>query len=363
MNWNIKNRPLTVRYCFGQFHLLWFFMALLTLSCAGNFVASSASAPAPPWAQTGGVRQIYPDEQYIAQRGNGETRQKAELNALAEIAFYFNSGITTALSSRESDTKKDGLNTYDSQISSETVVESQMKLVAVRYADEPFYNKATKEWSTIAFIARDEAWGIYEPTAKKASDSFLKLFSSAETESDPFSRALRYDAARAYTRTPEFSSARDFSMVLHPSKADALFAETNRALSALPEKSYSARQNAPVYIDCPMDVDGLLRSAAVNALKTAGFPTETNRNRAAAVCAISVEEGKPAVSEGTAYKITLTAQVSGQTGALFSFSCEGPRKSAYNPEKARQDAYRALAEIYGGSFSQAFNNKLTEVRP
>jgi hypothetical protein len=48
-------------------------------------VISCASAPAalPLWAVSpGAVAQVYPGEKYIAQRGTGETRQNAELNAL-----------------------------------------------------------------------------------------------------------------------------------------------------------------------------------------------------------------------------------------------------------------------------------------
>ena len=52
-------------------------------------------APAPPeWVSAmDGVESVYPNAQYIAQRGMGKTQAEAEVTALAAISRYFSTQI------------------------------------------------------------------------------------------------------------------------------------------------------------------------------------------------------------------------------------------------------------------------------
>jgi hypothetical protein len=62
-------------------------LILFTLSCA--------TAPVPDWAASpSAIRAVFPDGDFIAQRGRGATRQAAELAAAAEIARFFTSQIS-----------------------------------------------------------------------------------------------------------------------------------------------------------------------------------------------------------------------------------------------------------------------------
>jgi hypothetical protein len=229
--------------------------------------------------------------------------------------------------------------------------------VAVRYAEDPYQNPASGAWETVGYIDREEAWTLYEPEAAKARDSFLALSGAADAEPEAFMRALRYSAAAAYGEGAAFNAVRGFAQVLYPAKAGALFAEADAARSALPERIYSARQAAAVFIDCPDDLDGLIATAAAKAFGAEGFPVEQNRRAASCVCLIRVDAGAQQMESGTVYNPALTGTVNGKGGALFSFTAKAPRQGAINPEVGRRRAYTALAAALGEAFAEELNRK------
>jgi hypothetical protein len=229
--------------------------------------------------------------------------------------------------------------------------------VAVRYAEDPWFNAATKKWETVAYINRDEGWTVYEPQAQRVRDALLALAEAAETEAEPFVRALRYNAAQAYAGGAEFNAVRSFAQVLHPTKARAFFAPADAAIAALPEKSDTARQNAPVFIDCPLDLDGIVYTAASAAFGAEGFPVSRDRRTASSVCLILVDEGMQKLEAGTFYYPSLTGTVNGTSGALLTFTVKSPRQGAVNPELAKRRAYTALAAAFNESFPGELNKK------
>jgi hypothetical protein len=82
----------------------------------------------------------------------------------------------------------------------------------------------------------------------------------------------------AYAAGAEFTALRGFSQILHPQKARTLFGEADALRPTLEEKTYTARQSASVFIDCPRDFEGVLYQAAVSALGEA-FLGELNKKR------------------------------------------------------------------------------------
>jgi hypothetical protein len=335
-------------------------LAALFAACAGT----PQNAAVPAWA--GNMEALYPRSAYIAQQGQGSTRQEAELAALNGISFYFESEITSEITAeesfRQSGTGEESRSSAESRLHTSTLVRSQTRLLAVRYAEDPWVNPATGAWETAAFIDREEAWALYEPEAAKVRDTLLSLSGAAEQEGESFLRALRFNLAAAYGGSPDFNAVRGFAQILHPGRARLMFAETDAIRSALPEKSYSARQGAAVFIDCPNDLDGLVSTAAATALGAWGFPVEQNREAASCVCLIRVDPGAQTMESGTFYTPSLTGTVSGGAGAVFSFTAQAPRQGAINPEVGRRRAYTALAAALGEAFTGELNRKQASYR-
>jgi hypothetical protein len=336
-------------------------VSVLGVICAGflPFIAACAVGPQtaepPPWARN--VEAVYPRDAYIAQRGEGGTRQEAELAALGAISFYFESEISAGESSRRSWTEKDGVTNTESRTETNTAVQSQTRMVAVRYAEDPWLNPGTGKWETVAYLDRNEAWTLYEPQAKTVSATLLALVAAAENETEAFSRVLRFGMAVSYAAGAEFNAVREFAQVLYPAKAQALFGDADTAVSVLPSKIDTARRNARIFIDCSPDLDGLVANAAAAAWGAEGFPVEQNREAAACVCVIRVDEGEQKLDSGVFYNPALQAVVNGASGALFSFTVKAPRQSGINPDVAKRRAYTALAAAFKETFPGELNKK------
>jgi hypothetical protein len=337
-------------------------LAALLAACAGTpkNTETLVETAAPAWARN--VEAVYPRSAYIAQQGQGSTRQEAELAALNGISFYFESEISSEIIAEESFRQSGAGEDSRTRLETSTLVRSQTRLMAVRYAEDPRVNPATGAWETVAFIDREEAWALYEPEAVKVRDTFLALSGATDAEGEAFPQALRFNIAAAYGESPDFNAVRGFAQILHPSRARAMFAEADALRSALPEKSYSARQGAAVFIDCPNDLDGLIATATAAALGAWGFPIEQNREAASCVCLVRVDPGAQTMESGTLYNPSLTGTVSGNAGAVFSFTAQAPRQSAINPEVGRRRAYTALAATIGEAFAVELNRKQASYR-
>jgi hypothetical protein len=230
-------------------------------------------------------------------------------------------------------------------------------MVAVRYAEDPWQNPATGKWETVAYLDRNEAWTLYEPQARTVSDALLALVKAAENEPEAFSRVLRFGIAASYGDGAEFNTVREFAQVLYPSRAQAFFRDADNAVSVLPAKIDAARRSARIFIDCSSDLDGLLYNGALAAWGAEGFPVERNREAAAAVCVIQVDEGVQKMDSGVFYTPSLSGTVNGASGALFSFTVKAPRQAAINPDLAKRRAYTALAAAFKEAFPGELNKK------
>jgi hypothetical protein len=332
-----------------SFLLMGCVIASLALSCATIPAPvpdpDPVSAPIPDWAATpAAIRTAYPDSDFIAQRGRGATREAAELVAAAEIARFFTSQISANSGYSLSVTQQNGVETENSQIFDEAFVQSQINLFGIRYAQDAFYNKAEEQWQTVAYIDRNEAWAVYEPRFKRQADAFAALYTAAENESGQLRKFLRFGVAAAYIRGGDFVEAEAFGQILHPQKMNASFGAIRAEIAALPQKTDDAKRNASVFIDCADDFESLVTNAFSRVLSEKGFPVSKNRDGAAVICAVSIDEGRQESDLGIFYYSSLQAVFSDASGAIFTFNATADRASAVTPNVAKRRAYTALAE-------------------
>ena len=324
-------------------------LSMITILFCFSCTSGAEPSPPPPWFLN--VQSVYPRNFYITGRGDGSTRQDAEVKALAEIALYFVRETTVERSRRAVWSEQDGVVSAESQTMENILVESHTGLVAVRYVKDPWFNHATKSWETLAYIERNEAWPLYEPLAKRQADSFLSLVKAADEENEPFNAVLRYGAAAAYAHSAEFNAVRDFSQVLYPEQANNFFVQTDLALAKLVEKQLLSREKSVISIYCPLDHEQMIYQAMVKALGASGFAIENNRNTGL-VCEINVAEGMQQLDSGTMFYPSLTATIRGNSGAMMSFRVSGERAGAINPTVAKRRAYVSLAAALEDAFDR-----------
>ncbi|GHT73670.1 hypothetical protein FACS1894124_2400 [Spirochaetia bacterium] len=328
---------------------------LLPVLILGSCVSSPAVAP-PPWS--GNVNTVYPRGEYIAQKGEGGSKNDAETNALANISRFFASEITASEYSAYSSTSRNGIYDTTRQIDTDTLVQSQTKLFAVNYAEDAWQNPGSKKWETVAYIDRAEAWIIYEPEAQKQAAAFTALFEAAENERDPLKRFFAYRAAERHTVNPAYITTMEFGQILAPLQMNSVFAEVRASAATIPQKLNEAKKAANIFVVVDTDNEGALNAALAKALGSEGFPVAKSRGGAAAICTAAVTEGLQKTDMGTFYfpKISITLR-SASGGDVFSFSIEAAKQGAMNPDIAKLRAYTALAAAVEKQFSVELNKE------
>jgi len=323
--------------------ILFIFLAGVLAGCA-----SAPPAPAPEWVLA--PESVYPRGDYLTGKGTGASRTEAEAAALREIAGAFGTTVSIRAEGRESFTTTNGSTEERRDFDQQTVVRVYTELFSLKYA-EPWRNPRTGEWAALAYIDRAAAWEIYDPQARKEADALAILCHEAETETDAFTRALRYSEAEQYAAGEAYNTVRNIAQVLYPAKSAEIFLEADEARAALPDKITAARRTASVYVecvvlpDCPPELKELIRNAAAAGFGAAGFPIAREQGNAQAFCVITVNEGKETRGVGTSYFPDLSGAVTGSKGAVFSFSAKvAERQSALNPDAAKRRAYEALAQ-------------------
>jgi hypothetical protein len=136
---------------------------------------------------------------------------------------------------------------------------------------------------------------------------------------------------------------------------NAAFSGVRSEIASIPQKIDTARRNATVYIDCPVDFESLIANAFSRALTAEGFPVAKTRAGAAAICTITVDEGMQKRDLGVFYFPSLQAVFTGSSGTLFTYNAAGDSAGAVTPDVAKRRTYTALAAAVTNSFSKEFN--------
>jgi hypothetical protein len=319
-------------------------MAALLAACAGT--------PAPVWTEN--MEAVFPAGQYLAALGTSGSRETLEQAALAALSAYFQTQVSSRTDLAESYAEENGAVSQSLRLEQQTLVRTETELFAVRYTD-PWQNSAGT-WEMVAYIDRNEAWTLFEPRLAAKTAPFMALFGAAEADAEPLRRFFRYRAALDSDPAP-LTAYLTFAGVLNPERA-AAFRPVREAVAALPQRLNQAKFEASLFVDCPVDLDGMTATALTAVLSAEGFPVTQDRN-AAAICRAAVDEGAEQREGGTFYNMKLTLAITGTSGApLFSMTIAAPRQSATNPDIARRRAYTALAGAIQVQFHSEFEKQL-----
>jgi hypothetical protein len=321
------------------------------------FIVGCASEPqnardAPEWAKN--LESVYPRETYLTGQGAGKSREDAEAAALAAIARIFSVEVKSSIEARESFLSQDGVTRETQELTTETFIDSSVHLFSLRYDRSPWQNPQTKEWETVAYIHREEAWRIYEPRLKSAADAFMAAFDAAGGAEDPVSEYSRYRAAALGRPAEEARAALAFAQVLHPEKAKA-YSSVQNALGDIVRREEDARGRAVISVSCSNDFENIVTGAIIEAFRQGGFKMvgggERGTNRAEA----AIDESMQTLEVATFYTPRITLTVSGEGKTLFTWAVVGERHGAWNPAVAKRHAYNALALKIKESLLREFN--------
>jgi hypothetical protein len=328
--------------------------ALTVLLLYAALLFSCATAPEPPPAWAFDAEAAWPTDKYIAQKGHGEDRQKAELSALEALSRYFVTEVHSATRAAASYTETGGDVSRGISVDEQVFVQSQTKLFAVRYA-EAWHNPAAGEWEALAYIERAEAWALYEPGLRQKAGQFESAWGAAETETESLKQLYLYSRCRVMAEG--LPALLEFAQILYPQGA-ARYSGLGQALAGLPQKIETARSEARIYIDCPGEFEGMLSGALGRAFGEAGRTLEKDKTLASVVCAVDVEENAQKQRDAVFYRPALTLRLQGKTETLLSWNTTAGRAGGFKPDVAKRRAWAGLVQKIEESFPLEFEKRM-----
>ena len=159
--------------------------------------------PPPAWVQN--PYNLYPEAEYLAVIGEGDTRRDAESNALGSLSRIFETNVqvdSVAIARYNEIAKDGGYETEFEKSITETVnVQSQQTLINVQYGD--IYLNDTGRYYIIAYISRNLTAQIYHEKINKNSEAVMNFLNSSNQASGILRKFAYIDAAFLFSVSNE----------------------------------------------------------------------------------------------------------------------------------------------------------------
>ena len=324
---------------------------LLLVGCA----STSGSGSMPNWMTD--YRTIYPDTQYIAQRGRADSEATAKTEAVAQIARYFQTSVNANLkTSIQSVTSGEGVSETTTVVNDVDVM-SQVDLFAVEYTDQ-YYFKKEKKWYCMAYIEREKAWNQYQPTVENAKTEFYSMKKNADAESDPLTKCSLY--GKTWNSGKVFLEKLEYARILNSQKERG-YSDDRKTVSEIPALIAGEKEKCTVYLDVKGDWGNVISSSLSKTLSDQGFkiakiPKEANYTAHTEV------ENNAIGNDPIQVQPSLDLKIVSRTGkTVFANQCKVEQKTiAYTLENAQKKSYPLLAkeadEVISAELKKLFGN-------
>lgn len=293
-------------------------------------------APEPEWFRN--IRQVYPNSTYLAQRGSGDSAEKARTDAASQLARYFQTTVSANLSTTMSSITSGTNIEEETRVVDEVNVTSEVEFIGLEFT-ESYYYKPEKKWYAVAYFERNEAWIQFRPRIEAERAKFNAYVKKAESEEDPFTRISLYKSA--WNASGDFIERLEYGRIINPGEEEKYSADRD-AVSELPSKIEKEKRNLTLAVKVSGDYGNIIENAVRSGLEKLGFIVGTNGNYAADV----VVSSNPSGENPVAIMPAVSVSVSNADGrSVLSFEAGLAEKTvAYTLENAQKKAFPKLAE-------------------
>ncbi len=339
--------------------LLIIITSLSVLGCSSTGVPKGR----PAWVDNPSA--VYPEREYLAARGAGDTRQAAEDNASANLAKVFKSEITVDQTTRErysALTKMDG--TMD-----ETLQTDMDQIVKVLAGETLFNVKFSQTYTdemgrvhVLAYLNRRETAKIYEEKITANFEQIQALTGEAEETDDPVTRYACLNAAYAVSRINQ--AMLDQLNFIHPTTYTMLTSFSEELdHNTLAKKLSETAKSLTFSINISGD-DGRVASMTAETVSGMGFPL-VDQNGVVQIKGLIRYEDVDLKRDNIEFiGWNLELKVTGPDGAVFVQIDEKGREGGVSKEAAKRIALREIGKNVGKrlekQLTEYFDSRLTK---
>ena len=328
---------------------------ILSISCFLFLLATNISfakpSPMPDWVQN--YRSIYPDSEYLCQRGSGKSAEEAKTDATGALARYFQMNVSANLSTTMTSISSGTEIQEETAIINDVQVMSQVDFFGLEYT-EPYYLKKEKKWYCVAFINRENAWIQYKPQIEIAKKSFEGLLKNAEKENDNFSKLKALKTA--WQKGKDLIEKLEYGRLISPTR-EVEYSSSRDKFSEIPVIFEETKSKCKTYIRVQGDYNRIFTTGISTVLSECGFDVVKNNDESTYIAEVEIEDNS---TGGEPLVITPTVNikiVSKDDKTVFSYEVFSDEKTvSYTLENAQKKAYPKLAEEIKAALKNEFEN-------
>lgn len=317
-------------------------MRVLRAGCAFLFLNSLAFAKSkavPEWVEN--YRATYPAAEYLAQRGSGDSAERAKNDATAALSRYFKTSVNANLSTTMTSVTVGNSIEEKTLVVDDVNVLSQVDFFGLEYT-EPYYLKSEKKWYCVVFINRLDAWTQYKPQIELKKNAFSGLYKNLEKENDYFTRLGL--CKKLWASGTELLEKLEYGRIINPVE-EAFYQDNRDKIANIPVIFEEAKSNCSIYVQLNSDYNRAISTALSNAFSECGFKVVKNQNEANYLAAVEVEDnvsGSEPLSINPAVNLKI---LNGEEKSVYSYEIlAGEKALGYTLGSAQKKIYPKLSK-------------------
>ncbi|MCQ2597695.1 MAG: LPP20 family lipoprotein [Treponema sp.] len=327
---------------------LLFFILFLT-----SFSMFSKQVKIPEWVQN--YKTVYPAAEYLAQRGSGDSAEKARNDAISALSRYFQTNVSANLSTTMSSVTTGNTIDERTEIIDEVRIQSQVDFFGIEYT-EPFYLKSEKKWYCVVYLNRNDAWQQLKPQIDVKKNSFIGLYKNLEKEKDYFTKMEL--CQKVWECGKELLVDLGYGRII---KADAEAAYQNERdmIANVPVIFEEAKQNCSMWLNIETDYNRTISNALSQVLGDFGLSVSKTQIEANYYVNVEIDENITG-NDPMSIKPWISLKIISNAGkTVYSFEITAEEKSiGYSLESARKKAYPKLTKELENALKQKLNSIL-----
>ena len=329
-------------------------MLLLLGSCSSTPKKELSSIPEPAWITD--KKGVFPDSEYLAQLGTGNSAEEAKNNSIAQLASYFNTNVKSLVQGDTFiyNTANDETKTVRT-INSSVVTTTELDLFALETA-EPYYLVREKKWYGCAYINRKTAWNQYEPYIRDAKNKFYSIFSLAKNTQEPLERIKIY--SQAEFASEEFLGCLYRAYMFSKSLTDEAFGSDRAVVSSIPGFIQKEKNDCVMCAVTPVDKGGAVSSTVNKIFSGMGFTMSDSQTKSYYTVETVIDYNKLVEDDLVIYYPSVKLSVKSKEKTLYVYENKLDRIMSYNESKAEKTACDGIAALLEKELAGDFKNTI-----